>query len=79
MTEAKNPPDIQFEVRGRAGFATLNRPQALNALTLPIIEAMDARLAAWATDPAVDAVVARGAGDRAFCAGGDVRAIWQAG
>jgi len=71
--------DIQFEVRGRAGFVTLNRPQALNALTLPMIEAMDARLAAWATDPAVDAVVARGAGDRAFCAGGDVRAIWQAG
>ncbi len=71
--------DIQFEVRGRAGFITLNRPKALNALTLPMIEAMDARLAVWATDPAVDAVVVRGAGERAFCAGGDVRAIWQAG
>jgi len=71
--------DIQFEVRGRTGFVTLNRPQALNALTLAMIEAMDARLAAWATDPAVDVVVARGAGERAFCAGGDVRAIWQAG
>ncbi len=71
--------DIQFEVRGRAGFVTLNRPQALNALTLAMIEAMDARLAAWATDPAVDAVVVRGTGERAFCAGGDVRAIWQAG
>ena len=71
--------DIQFDVRGRAGFVTLNRPRALNALTLPMIEAMDVRLAAWATDPGVDVVVVRGAGERAFCAGGDVRAIWQAG
>ena len=71
--------DIQFDVRGRAGFVMLNRPRALNALTLPMIEAMDARLAAWATDPGVDVVVVRGAGERAFCAGGDVRAIWQAG
>ncbi len=71
--------DILFAVRGRAGFITLNRPRALNALTLPMIEAMDARLAAWATDPAIDVVVVRGEGERAFCAGGDVRAIWQAG
>ncbi len=71
--------DIQFDVRGRAGFVTLNRPQALNALTLPMIEAMDAQLAAWATDPGVELAVVRGVGERAFCAGGDVRAIWQAG
>ena len=71
--------EIQFDVRGRAGFVTLNRPQALNALTLAMIEAMDARLAAWASDPAVDVVVLRGEGERAFCAGGDVRAIWRAG
>ncbi len=71
--------EIQFDVRGRAGFVTLNRPRALNSLTLPMIEAMDARLAAWATDPGIDVVVVRGAGERAFCAGGDVRAIWQAG
>ena len=71
--------DIQFEVRGRACVVTLNRPRALNALTLSMIEAMDARLAAWATDPGVDLVIVRGEGERAFCAGGDVRAIWQAG
>jgi enoyl-CoA hydratase len=75
MTES----DIQFDVRGRAGFVTLNRPKAHNALTLAMIEEMDARLAAWATDPGIDIVVVRGEGERAFCAGGDVRAIWQAG
>jgi enoyl-CoA hydratase len=75
MTES----DILFDVRGRAGVITLNRPQALNALTLAMIEAMDARLTAWASDPAVQVVVVRGAGERAFCAGGDVRVIWQAG
>ncbi len=71
--------DIIFEVRGALGVVTLNRPKALNALTLPMIEAFDARLVAWAADPAVAAVVAEGAGERAYCAGGDVRAIWQAG
>ncbi|MHA1600993.1 MAG: enoyl-CoA hydratase/isomerase family protein [Alphaproteobacteria bacterium] len=71
--------DIKFDVRGHAGFVTLNRPKALNALTLPMIEAMDARLTAWATDPGIDVVVVRGTGEKAFCAGGDVRAIWQAG
>jgi enoyl-CoA hydratase len=70
--------DILFAERGGLGVITLNRPRALNALTLAMIAAMDRRLAAWAADPAIAAVVIRGAGERAFCAGGDVRAIWQA-
>ena len=57
---------------------TLNRPEALNALTLDMVRAFEARLAAWQEDPEVQAVLVKGAGERAFCAGGDVRAIWNA-
>lgn len=71
--------DLLFEARGGVGFITLNRPKALNALTLPMIRALGPQLAAWQEDPRVHAVVIRGAGERAFCAGGDVRAVWQAG
>ncbi len=71
--------EIIFEVKRGAGFITLNRPEALNALTLEMIRAMIPQLAAWQEDPSVKAVVIQGAGDRAFCAGGDVRAVWEAG
>lgn len=75
MTES----EILFQVRGSVGVVTLNRPKALNALTLAMCEAFDRQLAAWARDPAVRAILVKGAGARAFCAGGDVRAIWEAG
>ncbi len=71
--------DLLFEVRNGTGFITLKRPKALNALTLPMIHELTPLLMAWQEDPAVKVVVIRGAGDRAFCAGGDVRAIWDAG
>lgn len=71
--------DIRFEVAGPLGIVTLDRPKALNALTLPMIRAFDPVLAEWERDPAVRAVVIRGAGDRAFCAGGDVRAVYDDG
>jgi enoyl-CoA hydratase len=58
---------------------TINRPQALNALTLANYRRIDPALRGWAADPSVHAVVVRGAGDRAFCAGGDVRAVYEAG
>ncbi|MBI5014352.1 MAG: enoyl-CoA hydratase/isomerase family protein [Deltaproteobacteria bacterium] len=67
--------DVLFDLRGPVAFVTLNRPEALNALTLGVIRPYAERLAAWARDPAVAAVVLRGAGDRAFCAGGDIRAV----
>ncbi len=60
---------------GRIGRILLNRPQALNALDVGMIRALTTALAAWRDDPAVHAVVVEGAGGRAFCAGGDVRAI----
>lgn len=60
---------------GRVGRILLNRPRALNALDLPMIRACAAILETWREDPRVDAVVIEGAGDRAFCAGGDIRAL----
>lgn len=71
--------DVTCEVRGSIGLITLNRPKALNALTLGMIGVIDPALRDWAADESVQAVVIRGAGDRAFCAGGDVRAVWDAG
>lgn len=60
---------------GRIGHILLNRPKALNALDLDMMRAMQAALADWRDDPSVHAVVIEGAGGRAFCAGGDIRAI----
>lgn len=71
--------EVLFEQRGRAGLITLNRPKALNALTLGMVDAMDAQLRAWRRDAGVDLVVVRGAGERAFCAGGDIRALYDSG
>ena len=57
---------------------TLNRPQALNAITLDMALAMTALLRQWESDPNVGAVLLDGAGGRAFCAGGDIRALYDA-
>ena len=62
---------------GRMGRLVLNRPQTLNALDLPMIRACARALEGWRDDPHVHGVVIEGAGDRAFCAGGDVRALRQ--
>jgi enoyl-CoA hydratase len=71
--------DIIFEKRGAVGLVTLNRPQALNALTHAMVVAMKAQLDAWAADPEIACVVVVGAGERAFCAGGDIRALAESG
>jgi len=71
--------DILFEQKGSLAIVTLNRPKALNALTLEMVEVYAPQLAAWAVDPSVKAVLIKGAGEKAFCAGGDVRAVWDAG
>jgi enoyl-CoA hydratase len=57
---------------------TLNRPKALNALTLDMAVRMTAHLREWAADPAVGAVLLDGAGERGLCAGGDIRALYDA-
>lgn len=64
---------------GGLATLTINRPKALNALTLDNYRRIDPALREWAEDPSVRAVVVRGTGDRAFCAGGDVRAVYEAG
>ena len=63
---------------GAAGTLLMNRPQALNALDLGMIAGFQAALDAWKDDAAVKLVVLEGAGGRAFCAGGDVRAVRDA-
>lgn len=62
----------------RIGVATLNSPQTLNGLSLPMCRLLDARLQAWAADDSLVAVVLNGAGGKAFCAGGDLHALYRA-
>ncbi|HXV23277.1 MAG TPA: enoyl-CoA hydratase/isomerase family protein [Alphaproteobacteria bacterium] len=71
--------DILLERRKGMGLIRLNRPQALNALTLAMTRRLDETLKSWASDPEVALVAIRGVGPRAFCAGGDVRALYTAG
>ncbi|WP_323011229.1 enoyl-CoA hydratase/isomerase family protein [Castellaniella sp.] len=61
----------------RIGMATLNRPDTLNGLSLPMCRLLDERLHAWQNDDRIVAVVLHGAGDKAFCAGGDLHALYQ--
>lgn len=68
-------PDVLFAVEGGVGRITLNRPKALNALTHAMVLEITDRLHDWASDDAVREVVITGAGERAFCAGGDVVGI----
>lgn len=67
--------EILFEKRGRAGLITLNRPKALNALNANMVALMHSRLIEWANDPDVELVIVQGAGEKAFCAGGDIRQL----
>lgn len=62
----------------RIGYAQLNAEKSLNALSLPMIRLLDPQLQRWAADPAIACVVLHGAGDKAFCAGGDVRSLYRA-
>ena len=70
-------PDVLAEVRGGVGFLTLNRPRALNALSLAMVRSLYEILVAWQGDPSVQAVAIRGSNKEgpfgAFCAGGDIR------
>ena len=70
-------PDVLAEVRNHIGHLTLNRPAGLNAINLPMVRALQQQLDTWAQDPHVHAVVLRGAGEKAFCAGGDIRSLYD--
>jgi enoyl-CoA hydratase len=75
MREAE--PHILLEKRGALGLVTLNRPKALNALTHGMCIGLAKALDEWAADNTIQAVAIRGAGPRAFCAGGDIRSLWE--
>jgi enoyl-CoA hydratase len=70
---------VRARKEGHAGRITLARPEALNALTLEMIRAIDAALRQWAADPEVRLVLLDAEGDRAFCAGGDIAFVYHAG
>lgn len=70
---------IRFESRGAAGIITLDRPRALNALDHTMVKAMRSQLEAWVDAPEIVHVVLHSAHERAFCAGGDVRAMAELG
>src|SRR5690606_27440070 len=61
----------------RVGVASLNSPQTLNGLSLAMCETLTERLDAWARDPAIVAVLLKGEGEKAFCAGGDLHGIYR--
>ncbi|MEP9389243.1 enoyl-CoA hydratase/isomerase family protein [Mesorhizobium sp. KR9-304] len=69
--------EIRFERSGKAGIVTLTRPNALNALTRRMVNALSAALAAWESDSGVEVVILKAEG-RAFCAGGDILEVYKA-
>lgn len=81
MTDRATPavaePEVRFDEINGVGLVTLNRPRQLNALSYPMIVALGDRLDRWASRDDIAAVVLRGAGERAFCAGGDIRALYD--
>lgn len=76
-TETADNDAVLVEQRGSLGVLTLNMPKALNALNLDMIERLQQQLDSWRRDDSVQAIWLQGAGDRAFCAGGDIRQLYQ--
>lgn len=70
---------IEFWQEGGVGRLHLNRPEALNALSYDMTLALKTKLEAWRDDPSIDMVLIDAEGDRAFCAGGDVRELYESG
>ena len=71
--------DVEFTRSGRLARILLNRPAALNALSLEMLAEMEDHLLAWADDPAVGLVLVEGAGGKAFAAGGDIQRLYDEG
>lgn len=69
--------DLVACVEGTAGIIRLNRPKAINAITLEMFRDIDKALDHFESDPAVAVIVLEGAGERGLCAGGDIRALWE--
>ncbi|AYG65171.1 MULTISPECIES: enoyl-CoA hydratase/isomerase family protein [unclassified Rhizobium] len=71
--------EVIIERRGSAGIIRLNRPKALNSLTLPMVRVIASALEDFAADPSLASVIVVGEGERGFCAGGDIRLLHQSG
>ena len=71
--------DILVDVTGTCGRIRLNRPQSINALTLPMIQHIQAALTQFESDPEISAILLTGEGERGLCAGGDIRALYEHG
>jgi enoyl-CoA hydratase len=69
--------DLIVRREGAAGVIRLNRPKALNAMTLEMSIGIDAALDQFEKDPEVAVIVLEGAGERGLCAGGDIRGLWE--
>ncbi|PZQ57848.1 MAG: enoyl-CoA hydratase [Phenylobacterium zucineum] len=72
-------PEVLCRIEGRVGRITLNRPQAIHALTTNMCRLITDALLAWRDDPAVELVLLDHAGERGFCAGGDIRMLAESG
>lgn len=69
--------DLIARVEGKLGHLTLNRPQRINALSIPLIAHLQHWLTAWENDPVIELVLVDGAGERGLCAGGDIKALYE--
>ena len=67
--------EVFFEVKGTLGLITLNRPKALNALTLSMVREIHPQLKEWENDSSIKNILIKAEGEKAFCAGGDIRAL----
>ncbi|NXG47289.1 HIBCH protein, partial [Psilopogon haemacephalus] len=76
---ADSTAEVLLEKKGCAGIITLNRPKALNALNISMIRQIYPQIKAWEQDPETFLIIIKGTGGKAFCAGGDIRAITDAG
>ena len=71
--------DINLRVQGKAGRITLQRPQALNAMTYEMCLAIEKTLIEWERDPKIELIIIDAQGDRAFCSGGDISDLYEEG
>ncbi|XP_076016664.1 3-hydroxyisobutyryl-CoA hydrolase, mitochondrial [Genypterus blacodes] len=79
MMSSRVEPEVLLERVGSAGVITMNRPKVLNALNLTMIRQIYPQLKKWETDSETDIIIIKAAGGKAFCAGGDIRAVTEAG
>jgi enoyl-CoA hydratase len=77
MMDAVTEGDLIARREGSAGIIRLNRPKAINAVTLEMFRDIDKALDAFEADPQVAVIALEGAGERGLCAGGDIRALWE--